>query len=145
MPDRIVLNTPRYKGEYELDFEGEPLSALEWHWVKKISGYTLGTVGDAADDNDPMFFVAIAAVALVRAGRVRRDGVFAAAEELAELPFDGERIRYVGDAAEAGDGSPPTEPAAAPQTEPPPASTGGSSQSTWGHQEPVPTPIGAPD
>lgn len=140
MADKIVLNTPRYKGEYTIDFDDPVPSALEWRWVKKISGYTLATAADGYNDADPSFFVALAVIALARAGRIHEDQVYTVADELTRLPFDGETLSYIGS---GGEEESPTE--AAPATEPPPPSTGGSSSSTWGRSEPSPSPIGAPD
>ncbi len=138
MTDRIVLNTPRHRGEYPLDFDDPVPSALEWHWVKKISGYTLATAGDGYNDSDPSFFIALACIALVRAGRIREDDVYTTADELKRLPFDGSTLSYVG-AAEEAEPVPPAEAA----TTPPSQNTGESSNSTWGRSEPTPTPIGA--
>lgn len=144
MPDKIILDTPRYKGEFELDIEDEPLTALEWRWAKKISGYTLGTAGDAITDTDPSFYIAMACVALVRAGRIQRSDVYQVADELSDLPFDGSSIRYVGAVPEETDVGPPAGPAAAPVTLPPPGNTGGSSNSTSARPEPSRSPTGAP-
>jgi hypothetical protein len=140
--DKVVLDTPRYKGEFELDFEDEALSALEWRWVKKISGYTLGTVGDGIGEQDPSLFIAWAVVALCRAGRVGRDEVYIVADELSELPFDGSFLRYEAGAAEETEADPTG--AAAPETPAPPRNTGGSSNSTSARPEPALSPIGAP-
>lgn len=138
--DKIVLDTPRYKGEFDLDFDDPVPSALEWRWVKKISGYYPATARDGLMNSDPDFFIALACIALVRAGRVRKEDVFLVADELAELPVDGTCLRYVGAAAEEDDASPPV---TAPATAAPPANTGGSSNSTSDRQAPSPNPTGA--
>ena len=33
-------------------------TTLEWRWVKKVSGYLPGTIGDGVDGGDPDIFVA---------------------------------------------------------------------------------------
>src|SRR5262245_18108801 len=118
--DRFVIDTPRCKGAFELDFKDEALSALEWRVVKKISGYTLGTVGDGIVEQDPSLFIAWAVIALRRAGRVGRDEVYIVADELSEFPFDGGFLRYeIGDPEEE-EADPP---AAAASTPAPPPNT----------------------
>jgi hypothetical protein len=132
MADRIVLNTPRYKGEYDFDLEEQPLTALEWRWVKKISGYLPMTLSDGFRGGDPDLFVAFAVIALVRAGRVHRDEALTVADTIADLPFDGTAITLLAEEVDAED--PPVVPAETPEIEQPLRSIGGSSPQTLANQ-----------
>ncbi len=67
MSDRIVINVRPYVGEYDFDIEGEPLTTLEWRWLKKISGYLPMTLDEGFRGGDPDLFVAFAVIALARA------------------------------------------------------------------------------
>lgn len=136
MATKIVLNTPRFKGEYALDLEQAP-TALEWRWIKKTSGYLPLTWEEGIRGGDPDLIVALAVIALVRAGKVSKTDALATADWLAEaVPFDGESITLIGDEEEeAEDGGPPAEPAT-PATVQPLRSTGESSRSTLESQEP---------
>lgn len=142
MPDRIILATPRYKGEFLIDFDDPPPSALEWRWIKKIADYYPSTVGLAIDRADPDFYIALACIALVRAGRIAKDDVYQTADELAELPVDGVTLRYEIGRQEAAAEDPPVAP---PPTGPPAASTGAYSSSTSAPPAPSLSPTGAPD
>jgi hypothetical protein len=132
--DKIVLNTPRFKGEYEFDIEEEPLTNLEWRWVKKISGYLPLTISDGWRGGDPDLFVAFAVVALARAGRIGRDEALQVADQLLESPFDGAAIAFVGQ--EADTDSPPEQPAETPEPVQRLRTTGGSSKLTSDPSEP---------
>ncbi len=143
MSDRIVLNTPRYKGEFPLDLADETPTALEWRWVKKISGYLPGTAAEGIAGSDPDLTIAFAVIALARAGRIRKDEALQVADELSDLPFDGNSIAYVVDTMEEAEADPPAAAAAAPVTELPSRSTGGSSPSTSDTPEPDQSLIGA--
>lgn len=140
MANRIVLNTPKYKGEYDFDIEEHPLTALEWRWVKKISGYLPLTLAEGLQGADPDLFVAFAVVALHRAGQIQKQDALQVADVLADSPFDGAAITFIGEEADAD--VPPPEPATTPET----GSTGGSSNGTSDiRQVPTRTPIGARD
>lgn len=125
---KVVLNHPRYKGEYPLDFAADPFTNLEWKWIKQISDYLPFTIEKGLAGGDPQLFVAFAVVALYRAGKIRREDALSAAESFEDVAFDGS-IRLVFDEEDA-DVDPPAEPAEAPPTGPPTRSTGGSSSTT---------------
>lgn len=129
MADKIVIKIKPYQGEYELDLEEEAPTGHEWRWIKKVSGYLPLTIEDGLRGGDPDLFIALAVVALHRAGRVGKDDALRVADVLAEAPFDGVAIRYVADEQEAETG-PPEVPAETPATETPPSSSGGSSKQT---------------
>lgn len=111
---KIVLNTPRYRGEFDFDIEEQPLTALEWRWVKKISGYLPLTFAEGLNGGDPDLFVAFAVVALHRAGRIDRAEALAVADVLADMPFDGAAVMFVAD--EEDDPDPPAVPAETPDS-----------------------------
>ena len=115
MGNRIVLNTPKFKGEFDFDIAAEPLTNLEWRWVKRLSGYMPMTVDEGLHGADPDLFVAFAVIALARAGRIPASDALNVAESFADLPFDGTAITFIGD--QDGDTDDPPEPAEAPATE----------------------------
>ena len=137
---RIVLDHPRYKGEYEI-VSARDFTNLEWRWVKKISGYMPNTIGDGWDGDDPDMWIAFAVVALHRAGRVSKDEALQAAasfDDLAGSSF----VQVVG--VEAATDDPPAEPATTPATETQNGNTGASSNTTSdSHPENAPSPTGA--
>jgi hypothetical protein len=104
---RIVIQGVKpYDGEYEFDAE-RALNAREWRWIKKISGYLPVTIEDGFTGRDPDLFVALAAIAMCRDGKIDKDAGLRVADELAEAPFDGTTITLVGDEIEEDDESPP--------------------------------------
>ena len=140
MADRIVLDTPLYKGEFDLDVAEQPLTSLEWRWMKKISGYLPLTLGEGLAGGDPDIYIAFAVIALVRAGKIGREQALTAADHLADAPF-GSAITFIGEEQqEEEDADPPAMPAEAGQ---PPRSTGGSSASTSDLPEPTRLRTGA--
>lgn len=83
MADKIVIAGARpYDGEYDLDFVGEPLTTLEWRWIKKISGYLPLTVGIGWTGEDPDLFLAFAVIGLRRAGKIEKGEALSAAERM---------------------------------------------------------------
>ncbi len=110
MADRIkVQGIPAFDGEYDLDIGDQPLNALEWRWVKKISGYLPFTIDDGLSGGDPDVVIALAVVAMQRAGKITRDQVLMTADQLADLPFDDAHILLLaGDVEDPPPVSPPT-------------------------------------
>lgn len=111
MADKIVIaESRRYEGEYDFDVVDDPLTTLEWRWIKKISGYLPMTFEDGFVGRDPDLFLAFAVIALRRAGKVDKDEALLAAERME----DGARIRYVVDVvdvvADADDQAPAPDP-----------------------------------
>ena len=115
MGDRVVLDTPRWKGEFPLDLADDPLTALEWRWVKKISGYMPMTVEEGVGGLDPDLFIAFAVIALHRAGKIQKAEAIQVADVLADFPADGSTLQVIFDAeededVEADPPQPPSEP-----------------------------------
>lgn len=108
MPDAMVVSVPPYEGEYPFDLNGQPLSTLEWRWVKRISGYLPLTVSDGFAGGDPDLFVSWAVIAMVRAGKITKDEIMPVADLLAEAPFDGAAISFKGEVSEEDEADPPT-------------------------------------
>jgi hypothetical protein len=69
MADKVVINDvhPNYDGEYDLDVSSFTMGEL--HEIKKLTGLRLGEFEEAAAAQDLDFIVALAIVALKRAGR----------------------------------------------------------------------------
>lgn len=136
MAEQIVISGVKpFDGEYDLDLEGEPLTTLEWRWVKKISGYLPLTMGDGFAGGDPDLVCALAVIALRRNGKIQKDQALIVADRLADAPFDGAALQLRFDDADEngeGDAGPPEEP---PATVSPKRSSGGSSSpSSDSHQ-----------
>lgn len=91
---QIIVSIPRYKGEYEFDLD-EVFTALEWRWIKKISGYLPLTIDEGWRGGDPDLFVAFAVIAMNRSGKIRREEALQAADDLLDSPFDGTAIKFV--------------------------------------------------
>lgn len=123
MSDRIKIDgIPAFAGEYDLDIGDQPLNALEWRWVKKISGYLPFTIDDGLAGGDPDVVIALAVIAMARAGKITRDQVLAAAEQLADVPFDDAHLQLL-----AGE---PVDPPEGQKTSEPSVSGNGSSGSS---------------
>lgn len=94
---KIVIQGIRpWDGEYDLDTD-RAFNAREWKWIKNVSDYMPLTVSDGFAGGDPNLFVALAVIAMCRAGKIERDQGLRVADELAEAPFDGASITMVGD------------------------------------------------
>lgn len=144
MAETIVIRGVKpYDGEYPLDLEGEPLTTLEWRWVKKISGYLPLTMGEGFAGADPDLVCALAVIALRRHGRVQKEQALMVADRLADVPFDGAAIQLLFDEPEdedeEGDVGPP---AVARPTESPKRSSGAPSRTNSGQPEQNPAPTG---
>jgi hypothetical protein len=96
MASIIIQGIPPWTGEYDLVTD-RAFNAREWECIKKVSGYMPLTVSDGFAGGDPSLFVALAVVAMTRAGKVPRERRLEVAGELAEAPFDGVAITMVGD------------------------------------------------
>ena len=85
---KVVLEgVPPYDGEYDLDTE-RAFNAREWHWIKKVAGYMPRTIREGFRGGDPDLWVALAVIALARAGKIDRSEGLAVADLLAEQPFE---------------------------------------------------------
>jgi hypothetical protein len=87
----IIEKVKPYDGEYELDFT-QALSAREWRWVKQISQGDITPLAAAENLSDPDFIVALAVIAMCRAGKITKDQVLSVADVLADAPMDGAHI-----------------------------------------------------
>lgn len=138
--DKVIIENIRpWDGSYDLDLDTDPLTMLEWRWVKKISGYLPLTIDEGLQGGDPDVVCALAVIALQRAGRVDRQQVLTVADQLADAPFDGAAIRIVSDDATEADVPPPQA-----ATAPPTPNGGGSSVPTSETSASDPSPTGAP-
>ena len=111
MADNVmVVSVPPYEGEYEFDLAAQPMTTLEWRWVKKISGYLPLTAAEGFAGADPDLFLSWAIIAMVRAGRIEKSDVMEAADVLADAPFDGTAITFKGETEAEEEESPLDEP-----------------------------------
>lgn len=135
MANRLIVGRSSvYRGEYEFDFNEQALSALEWRWIKKLSGYLPMTISDGFAGLDPELIVALSVVVLYRHGRIGKEDALTVAEQFMEIPADGEGLRLMlGEEAEVDD--PPEVPAETPATDEPSSTTGGSSSTTSAHPD----------
>lgn len=135
MAETITITGVRpFDGEYPLDLEEEPLTTLEWRWVKKISGYLPLTMADGFAGGDPDLVIALAVIALRRGGKIQKEQALTVSDRLSDVAFDGAAIqlRFDGDDEDAeDDASPPDQP---PEQTP---SSGGSSNPSSDPPEPV--------
>lgn len=138
MSDCIRITGIRpYDGEYDLDLDEQPFTILEWRWIKKVSGYLPMTLPDGIAGDDPDVYLVFALIALARAGRVRDDEIYTAADRIARSPFQG-TIRFVSDTAEVPADDP------LPVTPEPTRNGGGSGKQTSDTPDAHPSPTGVP-
>jgi hypothetical protein len=139
MSDRVVLNTPRFTGEFPLDLKDDPMTALEWRWVKKISGYLPMTVDEGVAGLDPDLFIAFAVIALYRAGKIDKAEALIVAETISELPATPGTLQVVFEAEEEeAEQDPPTVATLTPKE----SGSGSSSSRISDPLAPVPSPTG---
>ena len=94
---RIIINGIRpWDGDYDLQTD-RAFNAREWQLIKRQSGYLPLTVKDGFAGGDPNLMVALAVIALCRAGKIDRDQGPAILEQFSEIPFDNAAITLVGD------------------------------------------------
>lgn len=146
MADTVVITgVRRYEGEYELDLVGEPLTTLEWRWIKKIGGYLPVTVDAGWVGRDPDLFLALAIIGLYRAGKIEKDQAHTVAELLADAPTSA--IRIVGEAQEEEgekDGDADDPPEVPSESEPSKPDGGEPSSQTSDQPDPIQPPTGRP-
>lgn len=87
----VIEKVKPYDGEYELDF-AQALSAREWRWMKQISQGDITPLAASENLSDPDFIVALAVIAMCRAGKITKDQVLNVADVLADAPMDGAHI-----------------------------------------------------
>jgi hypothetical protein len=99
MPSSFVIKEIKpYDGEYE--FDDRAFSTFELRWIKQISGYLPLSIQEGFEGGDADLVCALAVIAMHRAGRINREEVLAVAERLAEAPFDGSCIQFIGEEVE---------------------------------------------
>jgi hypothetical protein len=82
-----IRNIKPYDGDDPMTKRSE-LTALEWSWIKRFSGYMPTTLDDGLDGFDPSLVVTLAILAMVRDGKINRTDVPVAWERLSNVPFD---------------------------------------------------------
>jgi hypothetical protein len=133
----LRIHQPKqYAGDYELDLDEDPLTTLEWRWIKKVSGYLPATIGEGVQGGDPDVNVALATIALVRAGKVAERDALIVADRLAHVALDS--FEELPDPSEAIGEDPTT----ARATDLPTPNGGKSGSSTSENQANGPSPIG---
>jgi hypothetical protein len=95
----------KYDGEYELVL-GVP-NPREWQWITAISGFRPLTLQDGVEGGDPALIVAMAVIAMERAGKIQKSDWRTSADELMEVPFDGDHIYVIPDDEPEDDAGPP--------------------------------------
>lgn len=117
----LRIHAKPYAGDYELDLDDAPLTTLEWRWIKQLSGYLPATIGEGIRGGDPDVQLALAVIALARAGRITEQSVREVADRLAHATVD--TIEELPDPSEVAEPEDPTEAQATNS----PASNGGGS------------------
>lgn len=94
---RVVIRGMKpWDGEYDLE-TNRPFNAREWRWVKKISGYMPLTLKEGFEGGDPDLYLALAVIALCRAGKIEREQGLELAEELSEADMTDAAITLIAD------------------------------------------------
>lgn len=108
----LRIHVKPYSGDYELDVIEQPLTMLEWRWIKQLSGYLPVTISEGIRGGDPDVQIALAVIALARAGKIAEEHVREAADRLARAAIDAiEELPELADVIEA---DPPTPASASP-------------------------------
>jgi hypothetical protein len=84
----LRIKAKPYAGDYRLDIDEEPLTTLEWRWIKRISGYLPATIREGVKGGDPDINIALAVIAMARAGRIAEADVTDVADRLARASID---------------------------------------------------------
>ena len=82
-----------WDGEY--DFDAGSFNIREWRWIRKLSDTTADTLVERYSDRDPDLLLAFAVIAMCREGKIERADGLRVAEEMAEIPLDGAKLRLV--------------------------------------------------
>lgn len=96
-----IKGVPGFDGVYPLDTKEEPLTLRELHLIKKVSGVRSGELEEAGDAGDSDLMVALAVVAMRRAGKVRKEHALQVSDLLMETALG--VIRYREDDARPPD------------------------------------------
>lgn len=99
-----ISNIPPYDGEYEFD-QDRSFTTRELRWIKQIAGYLPMKLGEGLEGGDADLYIALALIAMNRAGKVDREDVLEVADKLADVPFDDSCITFV--MGEEADADPP--------------------------------------
>lgn len=75
-----------FDGAFQLDVE-RPFRNSEWRLIKKISDVRMGEFQDAIEAGDNDVIVALAVIALIRAGRIQKNLALRAGDELMDAEF----------------------------------------------------------
>jgi hypothetical protein len=103
-----VTDVKPYDGTYELSFEQE-LTAREWGWIKRLSGYLPASIDAAVLGDDPEFACVLAVMAMRRTGKIAAAEVPGVFDRLIDAPY-GSTIQVKFDEADANaedDAGPP--------------------------------------
>ncbi len=117
---KVTIEGTAFDGTYDLDMD-VPFNGRELHVVKELAGVRLGEIEEALQAGDYDVFIAFAAIALTRAGKITKDQTIRAARDVL-LEADGGNITLEAD----------PEPANPPEQKPsePPSELGASESST---------------
>lgn len=88
----------QWDGTY--DFDAGRFNIREWRWIRKLSDTTADNLVERYADRDPDLLLAFAVIAMCREGKIDRDAGLRVAEEMAEVPLEGARLRLVPDPVE---------------------------------------------
>jgi hypothetical protein len=94
-----ITNIPPWDGTYDMQTD-IVYNGFEWEWITVSTGYMPLTIQDGFAGGDPRLMVALAAISMQRAGRIREEQVLDVIKELKRAPFDGMTIEVVGDEVE---------------------------------------------
>ncbi len=103
----VITGVQPFDGSYELDLDNSPFTTLEWRWIKQTAGYLPGTVADGFEGGDPDLIVALAVIAMHRAGKIRKEDATRTSEQLADVPVDGAKIVFRAEETVEDDARPP--------------------------------------
>lgn len=104
----VIDGVPLFDGAYELDDTASPFKMSDLTVIKNVSGVRAGELNEALEAGDSDVMVALAVIALIRAGAVRFEQARKTADILLDAPLGA--ITVLADETEP---DPPTAPTGA--------------------------------
>lgn len=101
-----ITGAPPFDGAYDMDM-GLPLNGRELHVIKELAGVRLGEIDDALEASDYDVLIAFAAIALTRAGKVKKTDTLKVAREVLLEAAAGEIMIEADEEQEADADDPP--------------------------------------
>jgi hypothetical protein len=108
MSDIVIAGMKPYDGRYPFDINDSNLTAREWGWIRRLTGYYPMTWDEGIGGYDQELFACLAVITLRRHGTIDKNEVPGLYERLIDHPF-GTIVTLELDEQEADADGPPAE------------------------------------